>query len=143
MSLVPEKLPAVASNFNTYCAKCESDRYFKVLTHKTATSAQIQCEVCKSKKTYKIAAVSTGTKVKKAAGAVAIRNKANAHQTLFLALRAKHSNLSPIPYTVKSKFEAGRSIEHPKFGVGYIQTALPEKIEVVFAEATRFLVHNR
>ena len=47
-------LPAVASNFHTDCKKCGQERYHRVLAHPTPTTAKLECEVCHSKKTYKL-----------------------------------------------------------------------------------------
>jgi hypothetical protein len=36
-----------------------------------------------------------------------------------------------------------QKLEHPKFGIGFVKAVLPEKIEVVFSDEIRSLVHNR
>lgn len=137
------KLPAVASNFYTFCSKCSADRYFKVLAHKTSSSASIQCEVCGAKKTYKLESTGKGQTKVKAKTKASTTRAARDHSALFEGLRTKFSHLSPVPYTVKTRFEMERPIEHPKFGLGYIQSVAPDKIEVVFSDASRFLIHNR
>ena len=47
-------LPPVAKNISYYCKKCDSERYHKVIAHTSSIAAKLECEVCKSKKTYKI-----------------------------------------------------------------------------------------
>ena len=46
-------------------------------------------------------------------------------------------------YSMTGTFAANSAIEHPKFGVGIVTAALPNKIQVAFKEGTKFLVHNR
>ena len=44
---------------------------------------------------------------------------------------------------MKAKFALANAIEHPKFGLGFVTAATNEKIEVMFSEGGRALVHNR
>jgi len=137
-------LPAVASRVFTPCKKCAAERYHIVLAHTNATSAKVECEVCHSKKTFKLAS----TKVKKVTGAAATKkakaseNRKNAHSKEFGELVAA-SEGSEQNYTMKAKFSKNDKIKHPKFGLGVIKLSLPDKIEVVFEDEVRLLVHNR
>ena len=45
-------------------------------------------------------------------------------------------------YAPRQKFEAGESVEHPKFGRGNVLSATKESIEVAFADTVRKLVHG-
>ncbi len=142
-----EQLPAVAKSFSTECKKCGEERYHRVLTHLTATSAKIECEICHSKKTFKLgakaapkkAAGPTKTALKKAAQAEATLK---AHSDEYEKLLAA-ADPAGATYKISVKFQAQQKIEHPKFGVGVVRTALPDRIEVVFADEVRNLVHNR
>jgi hypothetical protein len=130
-------LPAVASNFLAQCKKCESERYHKVLAHKTPTSAQIQCEVCKKKSTFKLAKPAKPKKAKKKTSA-----KTPAGPT-WASLKEEIGVDTVSPYKMSANFKAKTAIEHPKFGIGFITTALPQKIDVVFEAGPVSLVHNR
>jgi hypothetical protein len=44
---------------------------------------------------------------------------------------------------MKTNFKEKQTLKHSKFGVGYVKTALVDKIEVLFVDEARFLVHNR
>jgi len=138
-------LPAVASRMYTACKKCDAERYHIVLAHTNSSSAKIECEVCHSKKTYKLPAA---RKPKKATGAAAVKktqaaeSRKNAHNKEYEDLVAAAEG-SAQGYNMKMKFNLNEKIQHPKFGVGVIKMALPDKIEVVFADEVRLLVHNR
>ena len=139
------QLPAVAKNFFYFCKKCDAERYHKVLTHTSSSSAKIQCEVCSSKKTYNLetvkkAAAKRLTKTPaKPRGAAAKKNK---HMEEYSSLRAKMGE-NTAKYNMRDAFKANQALEHPKFGLGFIVEAQSDKIQVVFEDETRSLVHNR
>jgi hypothetical protein len=64
--------------------------------------------------------------------------------------RAKESNAFSIDpkrpvksYDMNNSFSTGDVINHPKFGLGAVETALPpNKIEVRFQEGKKMLLHN-
>lgn len=135
------QLPAVASNFYTYCKKCETDRYHKVLTHPTTTTAKLECEVCKGKSTYKTAA-----EKKKSAAAAKVRKAAsskNSYASEYEAIRSQLDESASVGYSMKVSFQPNQTIKHPKFGTGFIKSVQGDKIEVFFEDEARFLVHNR
>lgn len=140
------ELPAVAKRIPTDCKKCGPDKYHIVLAHTTPTSAKVQCEVCGSKKTLKLAKpvkkVPFGTPVKKPRATTAAAKK-SAHEAEFNTLMETHGESDVVKYNMKTKFAVNTKLEHPKFGVGFIRMSLDEKIEVVFTDEVRSLVHNR
>lgn len=145
-------MPVVGKSFYTFCKKCDTDRYQKVLAMPTETSAKLECEVCHSKSTWKAAkpkaAKAPGEKA--APRGAAAKAKANAESARAAAHIAEYENLSKslddapaAAYNMKNKFEKDTKLNHPKFGLGFIRTVQPEKIEVVFSDEVRSLVHNR
>ena len=46
-------------------------------------------------------------------------------------------------YSMRGSFSVNTAIQHPKFGLGVITSVLSNKIEVVFEEGPKSLVHNR
>jgi hypothetical protein len=139
------QLPAVAKTVFTECKKCGAERYHVVIAHKTATSAKVKCEICGATKTYKLE--TAGAKKRPLTGAAAKRKeqaataKKNAHQEEYQTLM--NSDVDTVAYNMKSKFSANTKIKHPKFGTGFVRLVQPEKIEVVFEDEVRQLVHNR
>lgn len=139
-------LPAVASKIYLDCKKCAAERYHLVLAHTSATSAKTQCEICKSKKVFKLK--SATAKPRQLTGAALARKTASeqgrvrAHSSEYEALLAKATG-SARKYKLTESFAASAKLEHPKFGVGVVKTSYNDKIEVVFADQVRLLVHNR
>lgn len=134
-------LPPVAKNFLYFCKKCDAERYHKVLSHTSSIAAKIECEVCKSKKTYKI------TEPKK--GRTTVRKKkktsssATSHKQIYHDLQQKIGAENLQPYNIRSQFGENSALDHPKFGVGYVTSSMSDKIEVCFEDSARLLVHNR
>jgi hypothetical protein len=134
-------LPKVASSFATDCKKCGFERMHRVLTHPTATSAKVECEICKTKSTYKL---DQGGKVaKKPSTKKPKKDAATIANEAFLKLKEKLGGSKAKPYRMADAYSVDMVIEHPKFGTGFVVTSLGEKIEVAFEDANRALVQNR
>lgn len=143
------ELPPVAKSFFTACKKCDAERYHRVLAHVTSTSAKVQCEVCGGKSTYKLpklskvgASSSPKSAAKKKLGESNRRGGAS-HQEEYDKLMAGSEALQPVAYSMKSKFDLNQKLNHPKFGIGHVRSVQPDKIEVVFHDEIRSLIHNR
>lgn len=140
-------LPPVAKSIFVFCKKCDADRYHTVLAHKTASSASVQCEVCKAKSTWKVPKLGV-TKEKKLAGAAAKRKEASAnarksaHANEYSSLSESASG-DALSYNMRTKFTVNTKLNHPKFGIGVVKAAMADKIEVIFSDEVRMLVHNR
>ena len=132
-----ESLPKVATNFYVECTKCETETYHKVLTHVDDVTAQLECEICKKKKRYKLA---SATK-KKATKKKTTRTR-RTHKAQYEELVETHGE-SPQPYNMKVGYKEHSAIDHPKFGLGIVTEALARKIAVCFEDQVRELIHNR
>ncbi len=143
MSEVLKELPAVARNVSLMCKKCGVERFHVVLAHTNSTSAKVQCEVCKAKKTFKLEKVKTAKPAaKKAFGAKKPAKKIDAAAE-WTKLKDQIGLEKLQPYNMRTKFSNSVAIEHPKFGIGFVSMVTNEKIDVTFQEARISLVHNR
>lgn len=136
------ELPPVAKSFFTFCKKCDVDRYHTVLAHTSETSAKIECEVCHSKRKYTLP---TAKKVKTARSprASTMNQRKSNHQSEYQQLLISLAAMEEKPYSLKAKFEIANKINHPKFGVGIVRSVQIDKIEVVFSDEVKLLIHNR
>lgn len=135
-------LPAVAKSFYTFCKKCDAERYHTVLSHKTSTSAKVQCEVCKSIKTYSLPKTGAAAKAKRATGG-SLKVRKSTHADEFQALTTNRSAEKGTPFSIKTKFELNQKIEHSTFGTGYVKSVQPDRIEVIFETEVKTLMHNK
>ena len=136
------QLPAVAKKVYFKCNKCDTDRYQVVLSHTSATSAKLECEVCKSKNTFKLEEPKARrTAVPKKPG-TKTKSKASSHVAKWTQLRDSNGDKA-IGYNMKKGFEVGAALEHPKFGLGFVVNVSDAAIQVIFEDEQRQLVHNR
>lgn len=140
-------LPAVAKSLFTFCKKCDADRYHVVLAHTSSTSAKIKCEICSSTKAYSLPKAQTktgkpltGAAAKKREQSLNARKSSHKHEFEMLM---ENCAGEAVNYNMKAKFSKNSKLQHPKFGLGIIKEALGDKIEVVFEDEVRTLVHNR
>lgn len=141
------QLPPVAKSFFTFCKKCNADRYHTVLAHTTSKTAKIKCEVCGSQKSYslpKAGSSATGAaKVSRTRSAASEGARRSSHNAEYEALLQSQESAKEVSYSIKGKFALNQKINHPKFGVGIVRGVQPDKVEVVFSDEVRNLVHNR
>lgn len=141
------ELPAVARNIHLFCKKCDCDRFHVVVAHTTATSAKVKCEVCGSQKTFKLAKAKAEKAPRKTASGAAKKTRAKKveidNAAVWADLKTQIGTDKLQPYNMKTKYNLANAIEHPKFGIGFVTNSTNEKIDVVFQEGGRALVHNR
>lgn len=134
-------LPPVAKSFYTLCKKCEADRYHKVLAHTTPRTAKIECEVCHSKKTYTIPKPGA-SKTSKVAIARAASSR-RSHSGDFENRSQKSQAKDGAAYSIKGKFSEDQKLNHAKFGIGFVVKVYDHKIDVMFSDEVKTLMHNR
>lgn len=136
-------LPPVAKSIFVDCKKCEAERWHKVLAHTTETSAKLQCEVCGAKKTYSLPKAGAKPKKPRKTGEGVISRSRSAHNDEYQSLLSDYSKADISAYNMRMKFDVKGKLEHPKFGIGVIRSVVGDRIEVVFSDEVRMLVHNR
>ena len=145
-----QTLPAVAKTVHLDCKKCQCERFFIVVAHTSETSAKVKCEVCGAQKTYKLesekkakkAKSETGEKKPKKTRASAEEGRRSGHNSEYEKLLSE-SKGDATSYSMKVNFVSMQKVQHPKFGLGVVRVSMPEKIEVIFSDEVKLLVHNR
>ncbi len=141
-----QTLPPVASSFYTLCKKCEVERYHKVITHSSSTSAKLQCEVCKKNSTYKLPDLNKSVKTTSKSPRLSTQKIAAAkiqYNDEYSQLKNKSDESKAKAYNMKALFQESELIKHPKFGLGFVKAVIGDKIQVYFEDESRFLIHNR
>jgi hypothetical protein len=140
--MATETLPPVARKVYSLCKKCGVDRYHIVIAHTSATAAKLQCEVCNAKSAYKLEGASKRKPKLTADGKPAASPRMTGSEKRWRELKEKNSG-SSASYNMKAAFLPESSIQHPKFGLGFVVGVTPQAITVVFEDGERSLVHNR
>lgn len=138
-------LPPVAKSFFMFCKKCDADRFHMVLAHTSPTAAKTECEICKSKKTYSLPKAGAAKKTTSAGGAKnsTKTTRAKSHTGEYENRIQNQQAKEAIPYSMKTLFLEKQKIQHPKFGTGFVQKAEIDRIDVIFADEVKVLIHNK
>lgn len=65
------------------------------------------------------------------------------HEDEWSELKEKFSDLPPEVYSIRGSYRAETLIDHPTFGIGVVMDSQTRKIEVVFKEGIKTLMHRR
>lgn len=134
--------PRVGQELNAYCGKCKDERTHIVAAMDGEVVRRVTCSMCGSTHNYKVKPVAADSAPNNV-GTAPAKRKASSR-------RVKETNAFNIDpkrpvksYDMNNIFSAGDVINHPKFGLGAVETALPpNKIEVRFQEGKKMLLHN-
>lgn len=146
-----QKLPPVAKSFVTFCSKCQGDKFHTVITHLTTDSAKILCEICKKKSTYKLVEPKvtlnkTPSRVARAVGekiSFGAKKETQQHSQIYQGWVNKYGHLEAVLFSIKLQFKLNQKIQHSKFGTGFVTRVLDDRVEVIFADEVRLLVHQK
>ena len=136
-------LPQVAKSLFTFCKKCNADRYHRVLAHTSTSKAKIECEICKSKKTYTAPKAGATPVRKKAPGVKGVGGRRTSHADQYNTLMLNRGTETGVPFNIRTKFEVNQKIDHPKFGPGFVQSVLIDRMDVMFSDELKTLMHNK
>ena len=115
-----------------------------VLAHTTPTAAKTECEICKSKKTYSLPKAGAPKKTGSAAAKNSTKTtRAKSHTGEYENRIQNQQSKEAIPYSIKTLFLEKQKIQHPKFGLGFVQKAAIDRIDVIFADEVKVLIHNK
>ncbi len=132
----------VAQILVTQCTRCKLPLTHMVVTH-TAEGIvdRVQCRTCGSTHKYR----PERKAVKKAAkkrGVPAKKGKPSAPK-VFEKLSLKFQDKDPVSYTMNGSYRENDVIHHKTFGKGIVTAVYHQKMDVVFADASRTLVCDR
>lgn len=138
--------PKVGGYVESWCGKCKLMLGHTIEAMVEGEPARVQCNTCKSQHSYKPFRPGDAPKQVRAreerghVGPQPGKARASHYQEL---MKGKNLALAK-RYSPKDKFVPGDVVQHPTFGVG-VATANKDgsKIEVLFEEGPRVLVHGR
>jgi len=136
--------PKVGGDTLSYCSKCKMELAHVIVSMVGSRPAKVICKTCKGQHNFK----SVGAIVPRASRPKGPRKTPAERAVVKVAevweKKMGENKSSPmIPYTVKSVFKQGDVIQHPSFGVGFVEEVRKGgKIAVMFKEAERVLVHG-
>jgi len=135
--------PRVGQELSAYCGKCKDERTHIVAAMDGEIVRRVTCSMCGSIHNYKVKSTAVPDGAANSAGTAPAKRKTSTRR----AKEANAFNIDPKrpvkSYDMNNIFSAGDVINHPKFGLGAVEAALPpNKIEVRFQEGKKMLLHN-
>src|SRR6185436_5004382 len=133
--------PRVGQELSAYCGKCKDERTHIVAAMDGEVVRRVTCSMCGSTHNYKVKPAAASNSA--TAGAAPAKTRASSRRSK----EANAFNIDPKrpvkSYDMNNIFSAGDVINHPKFGLGAVEGAMPpNKIEVRFQEGKKLLLHN-
>jgi hypothetical protein len=152
-----EKLIQAGSSVESHCRKCKTVTDHHVVIMDGEIIAKVECKVCKGRHAYKTPAepkvkalavprpkkeASTGQPSAARQAAAATRQTAAANKQAQVLADQWEKLVAPCAkpatYSMERAFRTGDVIDHPAFGLGYVQKLMkPSTMEVRFKDAVR------
>lgn len=126
----------------SYCNKCKLTLAHIIVTMKSETSiGKVQCKTCGGTHAYKDP---SNVKASKTRGGKKANKSAQDSISDIWMEKVASSNSKSQKYSIKTKFELGDIIDHPKFGPGVIDKLIDaDKVQVIFRHDIKTLIHNK
>jgi hypothetical protein len=134
--------PRVGGEIAAYCGKCKDERTHIVSAMDGDIVRKVICSMCGGTHNFKQKpTIGASTSASTAEGATKKRGGTRrSKEEQAFSIDPKRPIKS---YDMNTSFSAGDVINHPKFGLGAVETSLPpNKIEVRFQEGKKLLLHN-
>lgn len=142
----------VGGETSAYCTSCRDMRLHVVVAMVGTKPARVECRSCHKQHNYK--AAPPGAPRKKAEGGTTAPRKPRATKSESKsrslaehpldALLAVRSAAEARTYTPFDRYVVGDLVSHPTFGLGAVAALpAPGKVEIVFRDASKLLMHER
>ena len=119
---------AAGVEIQAWCPSCKLVRTHVIVAMKGTRAAKTECRICSSSHAYR--KNPPDTKAKK--------------RSQYEDAMEGRDVTKPIAYKLSKKYNAEDVIKHKSFGIGLVTRLISEKkIEVLFLESTKLLVHGR
>lgn len=141
---VPPKMFQAGDSIESKCTRCKELRDHAVVVVVDGEIGKVQCKVCGSVHKHR----SSSVKPKKTSKAVATRSaKALKEVQEATAQWEKavdgHNTKNVKPFGAADSAVVGSFINHPKFGLGLVESLVaPSKMEVLFKSGRKLMVRN-
>lgn len=141
----------VGGETSAYCTSCRAMRHHVIVAMVGKDPAKVECLSCHKQHNYKAGPPGSGARSKKTpTDAAARRGRAKAEapvpagQHPLDALLQVRAVSEARAYRPEERYAVGDLLSHPSFGLGAVAaTPAPGKIEVIFREFSKLLMHER
>jgi hypothetical protein len=136
---------------DAFCTRCKVDNVHVIVAVWEGAVKKVQCKSCNHEHLYrrpragreKAAAAARAARPSRAPGRRSHAPEPSPAERWKEALSGRDPAAAK-PYSMKGSFAAGDLIRHTSFGQGLVAKLVPpDKMEVMFEEGTKVLVHRR
>jgi hypothetical protein len=129
-----------------FCTKCRMDLAHTIIAMDGTKPVRVQCNTCNGQHNYRGKA-EAATKAAKTAKTSKTSTRTTKPKTERVRLTFEDQLASKKGgarvYSPKSAFLVDELVNHPTFGVGYVDGVRLDKVDVVFKSGTKTLIHGR
>lgn len=136
----------VGGDVDGYCTRCRMILGHTIIAMVGDKIARVRCNTCQGQHAFKPSP--PGTKTTSSAGEGRTRPaaprapKEKAEVRPFEEIFAGRDTESARPYSPRERFADGEVILHPTFGLGLVKNARHDKVDVIFKQGEKTLVHG-
>ena len=132
--------PQVGKNVDSWCTRCKLVLAHTIETVANGKIAKVHCNTCQGQHAYRAKAPGTRSTTSRTRKSGADAAPAQDFQALLKGRTAADARR----YALSDRFRPGEVIAHSTFGLGVVTAERDGvKIEVIFAEGPKMLVHGR
>jgi ethanolamine ammonia-lyase large subunit len=130
---------------DTSCNRCKLTLAHVIVAMDGSRIVRVKCKTCGSEHAYKhVPATATRGATARKSTAAGGQRKASGPAALYERAIQGRDLSAGVRYRVTQAFAEGDVLDHVNFGLGVVTTELSDnKIEVLFREGARVLVHRR
>jgi hypothetical protein len=130
----------VGDEIEARCGKCKLDTVHVITAVDETKIKKVMCKICMSYHAYKPAEGDSQEATKKKAAKTTKRRTRRKKDWATLVADIEDASLPQ--YRITDDYSTSPGVRHAKFGVGVITNVASNKIEVVFQDGIKELVHN-
>jgi hypothetical protein len=136
--------PIVGKDVDSWCTRCRMVLAHTIEAVVSGRITRVHCNTCGGQHAYRARAPGTGSAGRAREGRTDGARAASKPTRDYASLMRGRDPGSARAYTAAERFKDGELIRHATFGLGLV-TALKDvnKIEVLFADGSKVLIHRR
>ena len=141
-----DHLVEVGKDLVGYCTKCRLDLGHRVIAKVEGRVERVKCLTCGSEHNYRPRhdqPLDSPIPKTKSVASHKVKVTPKTASDLWTSWLNKSDSVDSKFYSIKEKYDVGQKIEHVSFGKGVVTQLLSNKIEVIFEEGYKILIHNR
>ena len=134
----------IGGNVDAWCSRCKLELAHTIEIITDGKIKRVHCNTCRTQHAYRTGPPGTATAARSGGSRSSGRNGTRAvRPNQYEVLLRGRSAASAQPYSTSARMQVGDLLSHPVFGLGAVTGARDNKIDVLFPDRPRVLVHRQ